>query len=395
MITVTGGVYAEQCIEPPWDDIFGSGGRAAAALKGHCPARLVTYVSSGLEVGHENLRRGFQVDLSGPKTQSAVAFSYMHSLAVPFIRPRPDAIKQNASLEIADDIVLRFGMLEGDAVVTAKRAIYDPQSAFSPVNFTANGSSADELALILNQFEAKLLSGQATIDNSLEELRRTQNASVIIIKMGSHGALVATDEGTTVVPAYASDRVFKIGSGDVFSAAFALFWGVEKRHPAEAADLASRSVAHYVETQSLPIPDAETLMAQARRAIRPGKGQIYIASPFFDIGQRWLVEEIFKLFQDAGIQTFSPLHHVGVGPASYVAPRDIEGLEQSDVVLAILNGADVGTVFEVGYAVARQKPVICLAQNMRVEDLKMVEGSNCTIVEDLVTAIYKAIWALP
>jgi nucleoside 2-deoxyribosyltransferase len=63
-------------------------------------------------------------------------------------------------------------------------------------------------------------------------------------------------------------------------------------------------------------------------------------------------------------------------------------------VLAILNGADVGTVFEVGYAVCRGLPVVVLAQNMRAEDLKMVDGSGCTIVEDLVSAIYHVVWRL-
>ena len=63
-------------------------------------------------------------------------------------------------------------------------------------------------------------------------------------------------------------------------------------------------------------------------------------------------------------------------------------------MIAVLNGADVGTLFEVGYAVATRKPVVALAQNMRAEDLKMVEGTNCRIVGDLVSAIYQVIWAL-
>lgn len=78
-----------------------------------------------------------------------------------------------------------------------------------------------------------------------------------------------------------------------------------------------------------------------------------------------------------------------------MAPLDLAGLDDCQVVLAILNGSDTGTVFEVGYAVAKGIPVVGLAQNMRPEDLKMAIGSGCTIVGDLASAIYQAVWALP
>jgi nucleoside 2-deoxyribosyltransferase len=74
---------------------------------------------------------------------------------------------------------------------------------------------------------------------------------------------------------------------------------------------------------------------------------------------------------------------------------DLEGLDECQAVLAILNGSDAGTVFEVGYAIARGIPVVALAQNMRPEDLKMPTGSGCRVVDDIVSAIYHAIWALP
>ena len=95
-----------------------------------------------------------------------------------------------------------------------------------------------------------------------------------------------------------------------------------------------------------------------------------------------------------GVEVFSPFHDVGAGSAEYVAPRDLKGLDDCDVVLAVLNGSDTGTIFEIGYAIAKGKPVVGLAQNMRAEDLKMPIGSGCVIATDLVTAIYHTIWAL-
>ena len=107
------------------------------------------------------------------------------------------------------------------------------------------------------------------------------------------------------------------------------------------------------------------------------------------------MEEARKCLLEMGVGVFSPLHDVGRGPAHEITKADLEGLEDCDAVLAILNGGDAGTIFEIGYAVAKGTPVVALAQNVRPEDLKMPEGSGCFIADDFVTAIYHAVWALP
>ena len=394
MITVVGGVYVEHCVEPFWSDVYGSGGRAAAAISTAVDVNLITYRATPVADGLENLARVYRLKIDGPEVPEQVSFAYMHSLAVPRIVPRPDAIMRHASLNVEADVVLRFGMLEGDAVVHAKRAIYDPQSAFSPEPFSANGSTADELALILNRLEALKLTGETEPERAVARLFERESASVVVLKMGGCGALVATRDRNRRVAAYKSERVFKIGSGDVFSAAFSLFWGHERRSAEEAADLASRATSYYCGTRGLPIPSAEDLSAADLEPVIPGDGRVYLAAPFFDLGQRWIVEESRSLLLDMGVDVFSPLHDVGSGPGFVVAPQDLAGLDGADAVLAILNGADVGTVFEVGYGVARGLPIVALAQNMRVEDLKMVQGSGAYVVEDLVSAIYHAVWRL-
>jgi len=64
-------------------------------------------------------------------------------------------------------------------------------------------------------------------------------------------------------------------------------------------------------------------------------------------------------------------------------------------VFAILNGLDTGTVFEVGYAVRKGIPVVALAQNVKDEDLKMLTGTGCTVLDDFASALYQAVWRLP
>jgi nucleoside 2-deoxyribosyltransferase len=50
-------------------------------------------------------------------------------------------------------------------------------------------------------------------------------------------------------------------------------------------------------------------------------------------------------------------------------------------------------VFEIGYARALGKPVVVFAQNVSEESLKMLEGTECDICDDFVTAIYRTAWA--
>jgi nucleoside 2-deoxyribosyltransferase len=133
----------------------------------------------------------------------------------------------------------------------------------------------------------------------------------------------------------------------------------------------------------------------AYEPVVPGSGIVYLAGPFFDLAQRWIIEEARTLLISLGATVFSPIHEVGPGPASVVAPEDIAGLEKSDVVFAVLSGLDTGTIFEVGYAIKKGMPVVGLAQNVKEEDLKMMEGTGCEIVDDFASGLYRAVWRLP
>lgn len=77
---------------------------------------------------------------------------------------------------------------------------------------------------------------------------------------------------------------------------------------------------------------------------------------------------------------FSPTHDIGIGSAQEVAEGDLAGLDDYKAVLAVLNRGDAGTIFGVGYAAAKGFPVVALAQNMRPEGIKMLEGTGCLIV---------------
>lgn len=396
-LTIVGGVYGETCIEPAWDAVFGSAGRAAHAVETLVTGQveLVTYVAAEAATTVDDLAKRCGATLKSHPAKQFVSFSYLHPLATPAIYPPPALIEPAAAIRVKGDVVLRYGMMEGDAIIEADVAVYDPQSAFDPRPFSENGSRARRLALVLNRQEVQAMAGIDDPMLAARKLLESEGAEVIVLKRGSHGAVVVTASGEHQIPAYQTEYVWKVGSGDVFSATFAALWGCHGMSPDQAADLASRATANYVNTRHLPAPDVATLQALQMAPIKPGKGTIYLAGPFFDIGQRWLIEESFSLLKELGASVFSPVHEVGPGPANYVAPKDIEGLEGSDVVFAILNGLDPGTIFEIGYAIKKAIPVVALAQNVKEEDLKMIVGTGCEVTDDFASGLYRAVWKLP
>ena len=116
-------------------------------------------------------------------------------------------------------------------------------------------------------------------------------AEVVIAKGGVHGATVHTRDAPPVkVPAYWSPFVFKIGTGDVFSAAFAHAWAQLGQAPVEAARAASRSVAGYAASRTLPLPPLSASPGgrpvQARR-----DGVVHLVGSTARLADRWLFEE--------------------------------------------------------------------------------------------------------
>jgi nucleoside 2-deoxyribosyltransferase len=394
MITVVGGVYIERCIQPHWNQLFGSAGRAAAALSTLTQVQLYTYTD---EVNRAELNarmRSFgQVTVQASAINQVLSFDYVHPLSVPLILPPPHLLPEVAPLCVDAEVVLRFGMMEGSAVVRGRRVVYDPQSAYSPEGFSANGSKAEALAIVANGYEIQALTRETDPILGGQKLLRQEGAKVVVVKRGSKGALVVTESGYEIVPAYKSEAVFSIGSGDIFAAAFAYFWGVEQLDPKTAANLASMSTANYSETRSAQLLRREELEETKFTPVQFRPGKIYLAGPFFTLGERWLVEEAQVHLRGMGLEVFSPVHDVGRGPAEVVALADLNGLEECDRVLALVDGTDPGTLFEVGYARARNLPVIALAESLSEEQLKMLVGSGCTHTDDFATAIYLTAWA--
>lgn len=389
-ITIAGGVYFERCLTPARSALLGSAGRAAAALSSLSDrVTLHSFHPAERALDAHYALSAYGVEAIFYPSTAVVGFEYLHPMSSPRISPVPLPVAGTVAVE--GEVVLRFGCLEGDFRICGRRAVYDPQSGSAPAPFSQNGSKAETLALVLNRGEATLLTSEDDPGRAALALGKSDRADVIVIKMGAAGALVFQGGQQWQVPAYQANAVDKVGSGDVFSATFAHFWGEQGQNAAAAADLASRYTSGYVEDRLLPLPS----IPPEKSPIKPltKRPKVYLGGPFFTTPQLWMVEEARSGLLSLGAEVFSPMHDVGFGPDEMVAKKDLAGLDQCDVMLALLSDSDPGTLFEVGHARATGKPVVALVESPRKQDSTMLLGTSCEIVDDLATALYRVVWA--
>ena len=398
---IIGGTYFERVQSPDYYELYGSGLRAAAWLSGVDDISLATvcYADSLSLARQKSALYGFRLDEVPWRGSRAPVFRYETPLTGATYYE--DFEKRLSELpEFFDDVVLQFGMLEGHGKVHGRRVVYDPQSPCAPEGFYESGSSATELVMILNASEARALWGEMSWEETISrEFGAHSTLKGVIVKNGPFGARLydRSNPSGRFIPAYRSDSVFPVGSGDIYSATFAHYWGVENLPMAEAADMASRAVSVYVQSRGVvsPMrPDAvisETFIPVPERGYSE-LGSVYLAAPFFNSVDVIAVNRMFELFTEHCIPVFSPYHRVGLGDASRVYGADIEGLKAAKVVFANVCGFDPGTVYEVGYAAALKKPVVVYAEGCGVEHLTMFCG--CRVYTDLSAAFYNVVWSL-
>ncbi|OUS19518.1 hypothetical protein A9Q95_14710 [Rhodobacterales bacterium 59_46_T64] len=298
---IAGGLYREICLRPSWNSLFGSGGRAALAVAGLSNGPVLhSYFENNKNADLEIYRdEGIQLELA-PR-RAGIAFAYFHPLSKPHLEQSDPAACQ--PLQVEGDVVLRFGFVEGDAVVSARRAIFDPQGWRNPLDFYANGSVTDELALVLNEAELRKLDSTLSGDEAGRKLIRSGQANIVVVKRGVFGARVI-DEALEAhdIPAFKSPHVFKIGTGDVFSALFALYWGEQGWKPEQAAYFASKGVASYTTTQRLPV---ENHISDHQAVIMKSMGAVLVIGLKNTIGQHYTFEEAMFRLRELGVDVRS------------------------------------------------------------------------------------------
>jgi hypothetical protein len=370
---IAGGLYQEICLHPVWNALLGSGGRAAkalAALGGKIT--LHSYFENDQSINLEPyLDLGIALDLH--VRQSPIAFAYFHPLSTPHLEPRD--ITQEAAFHVKGDTVLRFGLVEGDAVVGARRAIFDPQGWHSPLHFSENGSHADEVALVLNAQELVSSTGTTNIEVAAGELITAGVATVVVVKQGVRGAIVVDGrQPTRIIPAFRSPSVFKIGTGDVFSAIFAHYWGCEGEDAATAAEQASLGVAYYAQYRDFPRERLDRVNEPVGGTFR---GSVAVWAATDTLGRHYMLEET--------------LHRLGELGVDVVHVRTTSLDQRFSALLVVSEGLSADFINAIDEHSAAGRPVVMLDE-ANLYDRKRLPPT-VAVTRDFTSALYHVAWA--
>lgn len=396
MINVIGGTYREINYDDVSEEIFGSGFRGAKFLLENKNA--VNFITSGNNEIEKFLKENQKVysnlKFKRHTYDEIITFQYSFALDEPSISPSLLNISKTENWKFRGDDVVAFGMLESDYKIDCKRAVYDPQTSIKPKKFIEFGK-AEELIYIVNRNEAQSISGSKEIEDIKSYFFQKENATAFIIKNGPYGATLYCISDEFHIPCYITKNVNKIGSGDIFTASFGYYWMTKNLSLEEASLLASKSTAVYCDKKVyIDCTDNFKFEYEEFRAKDLFEKQIYLASPFFALSELILVDKIREALLSFGVKVFSPFHDIGLGEATTIAKKDIEGINNSDVIFAVLDNLDSGTLIESGFSMANGKKIIGYYRSCDESKLLMLKPGDFTTNSNLTTALYQTIWSL-
>lgn len=112
---------------------------------------------------------------------------------------------------------------------------------------------------------------------------------------------------------------------------------------------------------------------------------VYLAAPLFSEAECEFNRKITEELHSIGFNVFLPQEdsnnaHDKIDRQKIIFDKNLKGIERSDILVAVIDGADVdsGTAWEIGYAFAKGKPVIGLRTDFRTLG---IEGTVNLMIE--------------
>ena len=371
---IVGGFYREMSLVPEIDQMFGSGGRAAATLSEiTSDVILHTYTDNDSDIAE--FEKKYAIKVKKYRRDDPISFSYFRPLSTPHISKSENF---QPSIKVSGEVVLRFGLIEGDAVVDANRVVFDPQTWKQKAIYSINGSKANNLVIVLNELELAHSTSANNLIAQAQELLELNKAEAIVVKRGVKGCIVLEKNGNNFsIPSYLSNKVTKIGTGDVFSAIFAFYWGVKKERPSLSAELASKSVACFCESGGVDLDyqKIDKLIPINFESFQP----VTIFADQTGLGKRYILEEAKYLLLQFGItaQVEDSLDNL----ANYKNPIFILG-ETFRNLIAIENQLK-----------KNKSKIVVFDASCDDWFTGYSTPENITLVQDFSSAIYQIAWA--
>ena len=117
--------------------------------------------------------------------------------------------------------------------------------------------------------------------------------------------------------------------------------------------------------------------------------RVYLASPFFNERQVFLMEKVRDILRAKGLEVFVPNEHqndhLKFGSIEWreaTFSSDVKGIYTADVVVAIIdegNYSDSGTAWEIGYAFAKNIPVIVVNTSGNTINLMIADSLRALV----------------
>lgn len=112
---------------------------------------------------------------------------------------------------------------------------------------------------------------------------------------------------------------------------------------------------------------------------------VYLAAPLFSEGECDFNRKLKGELHSLGFKVFLPQEdsnnvHDKTDRQKIIFGKNLKGIEKSDILVAVIDGADAdsGTAWEIGYAFAKGKPVIGLRTDFRTLG---IEGTVNLMIE--------------
>lgn len=255
--------------------------------------------------------------------------------------------------------------------------------------------------LLVNEEEAQKLSSKSNINDAISSLKQL-GIQQIIVKQGVRGCLVIDGEHEYRVPAFKSKVKCTLGSGDVFGGALTTTY-VRTKDLIYSVKLACCAAANFIEqceAEAILSKNAVVHDMELRAQIDVpdvSRQSIYLAGPFFSQQELHWVNSVCIALEDAGFKVHSPSRDNGIitemttpEERREIFRQDIRLLEQSDIVVSLLDHNDSGTHFEAGYAHKMGIPVFALKTSTDSLNNMLQYGCTkiCASLEYLIEELY-------
>lgn len=237
--------------------------------------------------------------------------------------------------------------------------------------------------------------GTATVEDLSRQIL-SMGPEIVVVKSGLCGSTIYSKRSPDPIPIPRFKVAWQqsVGAGDVYNAAFLTTW-LDTGDLKTAGIRASAASAMFCEdfgTCLLTDWDLKPYYEEKESVyVHPDdvrKRHVYLAAPFFDISQRALLFRVKDMLEYHGFQVFSPFHKDGIIDLTDVVQRvttyqnNLEAIEQSLAVVALLDGSDPGTLWECGYAYGKGVPVVSLWTGPRFA-LNLMPAMGGTVVQSL------------